>query len=33
MVGYTREGPGNASISDLEVTEEEPEGLAGFRVT
>ena len=26
-------GPGNASGSELEVTEEEPEGLTGFRVT
>ena len=33
MVRYAREGPGNASVSDLEVTEEDPEGLTGFRVT
>ena len=33
MVRYAREGPGNASVSELEVTEEDPEGLTGFRVT
>jgi acylphosphatase len=33
MVRYAREGPGNAQVSDLEVAEEEPEGLSGFRVT
>jgi acylphosphatase len=33
MVGYAREGPGNATVSELEVSEEEPEGLSGFRVT
>ena len=33
MVRYAREGPGNAQVSDLEVSEEEPEGLTGFRVT
>jgi acylphosphatase len=33
MVAYAREGPGNASVAELEVAEEEPEGLEGFRVT
>ena len=33
MVRFARQGPGNASVSELEVTEEEPEGLDGFRVT
>jgi acylphosphatase len=33
MVRFVREGPGNAQVSDLEVTDEEPEGLTGFRVT
>jgi acylphosphatase len=33
MVHFAREGPGNASVGDLEVSEEEPEGLTGFRVT
>ena len=33
MVRYTGVGPGHAQVTDLEVTEEEPEGLAGFRIT
>ena len=33
MVRFVREGPGNAQVSDLEVTDEEPEGISGFRVT
>ena len=33
MVRYAREGPGNADVAELEVTEEDPEGLTGFRVT
>ena len=33
MVAYAREGPGNAKVTDLEVTEEQPEGLTSFRVT
>jgi acylphosphatase len=33
MVRYVREGPGRADVEDVEVAEEEPEGLAGFRVT
>jgi acylphosphatase len=30
MVGWSREGPEFASVSDVEVTEEDPEGLSGF---
>jgi acylphosphatase len=33
MVAYAREGPGHATVSELEVSEEEPENLTGFRVT
>jgi acylphosphatase len=33
MVRFARDGPGSAQVSDLEVTDEEPEGLTGFRVT
>ncbi len=33
MVRFAREGPGNAEVSDLDVTEEHSEGLSGFRVT
>lgn len=32
LVRYIREGPGRAQVTDLEVTEEEPEGLTGFRI-
>jgi hypothetical protein len=32
MVDFTRSGPGVADVAELEVTEEEPEGLDGFRV-
>ena len=31
MVRFVREGPGHASVDDVEVSEEEPEGLSGFR--
>lgn len=30
MVAYAREGPSGAEVSELEVFEEEPEGLEGF---
>jgi len=30
LVDYVRRGPGRAEVSDVEVTEEEPEGLSGF---
>lgn len=32
MVSFVRGGPGHASVSDVEVVEEEPEGLSGFAV-
>jgi acylphosphatase len=33
MVAWIRaSGPGRADVADLEVTEEEPEGLRGFEV-
>jgi len=33
MVRYVREGPGHAEVDRVEVSEEEPEGLSGFRIT
>jgi acylphosphatase len=30
LVDHIRRGPGHAEVSDLDVTEEEPEGLSGF---
>jgi len=32
MVDFCREGPGRAQVQDVEVSEEEPEGLSGFEV-
>jgi acylphosphatase len=32
MVAFVRRGPGHASVEDLEVHDEEPEGLDGFSV-
>jgi acylphosphatase len=32
MVEFVRRGPGHAEVSDVEVREEEPEGLSGFSV-
>ena len=32
MVDFVRRGPGHAEVSDVEVREEEPEGLQGFSV-
>jgi acylphosphatase len=32
MVEYSREGPGAADVDDVEVFEEEPEGLSGFEI-
>ena len=32
MVRFMREGPSRADVSDVEVSEEEPEGLSGFEV-
>jgi acylphosphatase len=33
MVAFAREGPRGAVVEGIEVTDEEPEGLSGFRVT
>jgi acylphosphatase len=30
MVAFVRGGPGHASVTDVEVSEEQPEGLSGF---
>jgi acylphosphatase len=32
MVSFVRGGPGHSDVSDVEVHQEEPEGLAGFQV-
>jgi acylphosphatase len=32
VVQFVRRGPGRAEVEDLEVIEEEPEGLDGFEV-
>jgi acylphosphatase len=32
MLGFLRAGPGHASVSRLDVSDEEPEGLSGFSV-
>ena len=32
MVAFVRAGPGHAEVSDVEVSEEEPEGLSDFDV-
>jgi acylphosphatase len=32
MVAFVRAGPGHAEVSDVEVSEQEPEGLDGFSV-
>jgi acylphosphatase len=32
LVEFVRRGPGHAEVSDVEVSEEEPEGLDGFDV-
>ena len=32
LVEYVRGGPGRSEVSEVEVSEEEPEGLSGFRV-
>jgi acylphosphatase len=32
MVEFCRQGPGRAEVAGVEVFEEEPEGLEGFRV-
>ena len=33
LVAYCREGPRNAAVDRVDVYEESPEGLRGFRVT
>jgi acylphosphatase len=32
LVGFAREGPRGADVEEIEVTDEEPEGLSGFEV-
>jgi acylphosphatase len=32
IVDWVRGGPGHADVERVDVTEEEPEGLAGFRI-
>lgn len=32
MVDFVRGGPGHADVDELEVHEEEPEGLSGFEI-
>lgn len=32
MVRFAHEGPGGAAVAEVEVSEEEPEGLSGFEV-
>jgi acylphosphatase len=32
MLRFCREGPGRADVERVEVSEEEPEGLAGFAI-
>jgi acylphosphatase len=32
MVGFVRGGPGHADVDDVEVSDEEPEGLSAFEV-
>jgi acylphosphatase len=31
LVEFVRQGPGHAEISGVDISEEEPEGLSGFR--
>ncbi len=32
LVAWCRQGPGHAEVSDVEVVEERPAGLEGFRI-
>jgi acylphosphatase len=32
IVSFAREGPRGAAVEDVEVSDEEPEGLSGFQV-
>jgi acylphosphatase len=33
MVEFSRSGPRGAAVADVEVSDEDPEGIAGFAVT
>jgi acylphosphatase len=33
LIAFVRRGPGHASVDSVDVTEEEPEGLHGFRTS
>jgi len=33
MIDFCRGGPGDADVENLEVTDEDPEGMSGFEVT
>jgi acylphosphatase len=33
MIWFVRDGPGSAEVDRVDVDEEEPEGLRGFKVT
>ena len=33
MIDFARSGPRSADVRDVEVSDEEPEGLSGFEVT
>ena len=32
MVAFAQEGPGQADVADVDVSDEDPEGLSGFEV-
>lgn len=32
MVDFVRKGPGHSDVEDVDVSDEEPEGLSGFEV-
>ena len=32
LLEYVRSGPGRAEVTEADVSEEEPEGLSGFRI-
>jgi acylphosphatase len=32
LVAWCRSGPGGAQVTDVEITDEEPEGLTGFEI-
>jgi acylphosphatase len=33
LVAFAREGPRGAVVEDMDVSEEDPEGLSGFRIS